>query len=876
MPQSPLELVLSRLTDHRKVGREWKARCPCHDDKEASLNISTGDNGGALIKCRAGCETPAIVAALGLSMPDLFPPKPEKAAPAPRKQIKALYDYTDDRDDLLYQAVRYEPKGFSQRRPDPDKPGGWIWNLQGVHRVLFHLSRVLTAAKDGGTIYLVEGEKDALALDRLGFVATTNAGGADKWSADYSASLAGAHVVILPDNDDPGRKHCQRAGTDIAKRAASVRVIELSGLPPKGDVSDWLKAGGTADDLRRLTDAAPTWEQWSAARAEQAAKDNAGPIDRSDLPEIETTNRQQRETSDDIYRALLAANDPPQLFVRGGKLVRIGKDEDDRPQPQEAEENVLSHMATRAANFVSTSEKRGKVAVKPPSHAICDMMKRPSFPGLPPLAGVVTSPVVGPDGQLVTTPGYLPGARLFYHEAQSFTLPDTTPTPESVAAAVSLLLDTFLGDFPFVQDGRDDAGNPIASASRANALALLLLPFVRPYIDGPTPLHLIDAPAKGTGKTLMGRMIASVFLPGGPPLSNAPTNRGGSDDEEWRKKLTSSLKVGGPFCFIDNITGTLASPVLDLILTTRQWTDRELGSMSMLFLPVLCTFIGTANNVAVGGDTDRRTVWIRLDANTETPFEGRSFQIPDIEEYVREERPRLLGAVITILRAWIKAGRPKWRGKPIGSFERWSEAIGGILDVAGVVGFLANRKEMFDRLDPERESWHGFFTEWHEQHGSKKVGVAELAAVAASFGLIESTDRSGKTALGSMLRSRIDRIFSGRRLTDAGTANRAAQYKLVSSETTRLDFDNEPNELYEPLQLDTQEYQEKSNYTTIGVGATGSAGSQGSLSDGTANHQPPDFPINGTPEEVASWQQQVKQYSQVGRSATDEDGEELL
>ena len=818
MPYSPIDRVLAAFPDaiQPKPGH-YLAICPAHADTKPSLSIDPGDGGKVLLKCRAGCETSAVLAARGLTLADLMPKNERPFSPPGREdkgRVTAAYVYVNERNEALSRVQRFEylhkDKDFRQARSDGS--GGWLAKMGDVRRVPYRLPEVNTAIAAGQIVVICEGEKDCDNLSARGFCATTTAGGAGNrnvWKTIAPQFFKGARVCIIPDNDKAGTDYAATAAESLVQVAAAVQILALPGLLPKGDVSDWLSAGGSPDSLKALIVGAPTREQWSASFT-------------VGLPIIETNNRQQREISDDLLKAVKAANDPPLLFVRAGQLTRIGMDENGRPKTETVDEDVLAHVATRAANFVSTSEKRGTVAVKPPSHALCDLIHAPNWPGLPPLAGIVTSPVIAPNGELVTTPGYMADARLYYHESQTFILPDTTPTPATVTNAVSLLLDVLLGDFPFTDQ-----------SSRANALALLLLPFVRPYIDGPTPLHLIDAPAAGTGKTLLGRIIASVFLPGGPPLSSAPTNRSGSDDEEWRKKLASALRGGGPFCFIDNISGTLASPTLDAILTAREWTDRELGRMSMVTMPVLCTFIGTANNVTVGGDTDRRTVWIRIDSKVERPEDRGGFKIADIEEFVREERPRLLAAVLTLLRAWIDAKRPKWTGSPVGSFERWSSAIGGILDVAGVSGFLGNREEMHNRLDPEREKWTTFFHAWHDVHCSEKVGVADVAALAWGLDLIENVDRPGKTVLGNLLRSKVDRVFNGLRLESRGTKNGIAQYRIVSSITLKIDLDNVPNVPEVPPQPSAIDVSEESNGDTDntyrGAEDKGTVGTVGTL-----------------------------------------------
>src|SRR5262249_3630164 len=140
-----------------------------------------------------------------------------------------------------------------------DGKGGWIWNLAGVARVLYRLPELL-AADTRVTVFVLEGEKDVDALRALGLVATTNPMGAGTWERTFNEASRGRNVVILPDNDVPGREHAQKVAQNLAGVAALVKVLELPGLPPGGDVSDWLAAGGSAEELVRLAEAAGPWQ----------------------------------------------------------------------------------------------------------------------------------------------------------------------------------------------------------------------------------------------------------------------------------------------------------------------------------------------------------------------------------------------------------------------------------------------------------------------------------------------------------------------------------------------------------------------------------------------------------------------------------------
>jgi hypothetical protein len=187
-----------------------------------------------------------------------------------QSHVVAEYDYRDEAGIMLYQVVRRVPKDFRQRRPDGK--GGWIWNLQGVHRVLYRLPELL-AAPIAEPVFIVEGEKDCDRLRGLGLVATTNSGGAGKWKGEYREALRGRRVVLLPDNDEPGQQHMAAVRQSLAGVAASVTVVELPDLPPKGDVSDWIDAGGTAHRLLEMA-------------AQPIAPDKGGSVDVATLEDL--------------------------------------------------------------------------------------------------------------------------------------------------------------------------------------------------------------------------------------------------------------------------------------------------------------------------------------------------------------------------------------------------------------------------------------------------------------------------------------------------------------------------------------------------------------------------------------------------------------
>lgn len=256
---TPVELVLSKIPSAKPHANGWQALCPAHADQNPSLSISEGKGGRVLLKCHAGCDTKDIVAALNLRMADLMPESKadgKKSRPADtfQPQISKIYDYCDEAGVLLFQVVRLEPKDFRQRAPRLE--GGWTWQVKNIRKVLYRLPQLLRA-EENDVIYITEGEKDVDRLRDMGLVATCNPGGAGKWLSEFNQSFSGRKVIIFPDNDAVGQKHAEDIARSLVSIAQSIKIVCLPNLPLKGDVSDWLDAGGARENLLQLCEAAP-------------------------------------------------------------------------------------------------------------------------------------------------------------------------------------------------------------------------------------------------------------------------------------------------------------------------------------------------------------------------------------------------------------------------------------------------------------------------------------------------------------------------------------------------------------------------------------------------------------------------------------------
>lgn len=258
------------LTEH---GPELRGLCPFHEDKNPSW---TGNRHTGLWRC-FGCSAQGNAQQFAERIGE----EDSMGSVPPSRKIVATYDYHDEHGVLLYQVVRFEPKDFRQRKPDGK--GGWTWKLNGVRRVLYRLPEILNKT----SVFLVEGEKDADRLRALQLPATTCPGGAGKWREEFSHALRGKHVVILPDDDPVGEQHAFAGARSLLPEAASVRIVRLPSLSPKGDVSDWLDTGHTRDELIALAKATPILqpadlverlvERWDA-REEASAEPRPLPV----------------------------------------------------------------------------------------------------------------------------------------------------------------------------------------------------------------------------------------------------------------------------------------------------------------------------------------------------------------------------------------------------------------------------------------------------------------------------------------------------------------------------------------------------------------------------------------------------------------------
>jgi len=241
----------------------------------------------------------------------------------------------------------------------------------------------------------------------------------------------------------------------------------------------------------------------------------------------------------------------------------------------------------------------------------------------------------------------------------------------------------------------------------------------------------------------------------------------------------------------------LASPSLASMITSANWSDRLLYTNEKVSLPNRAVWLMTGNNPKVSMELARRCIRIRIDPKVDRPYLRDGFKHDPFMPWVKENRMALARAVLVLVRAWLTAGRPR-SSRRLGSFEQWTDVIGGILETAGIPGFLGNLHELYETADVEGETWREFVRVWWETHGEAPKKVSELNDLCEERELLLSVRgdkslRSQQTRLGKALMNKRDRVFSGVRIVRLGSKGKenCIHYALVNTEPPRRD-DDEP------------------------------------------------------------------------------------
>ena len=388
--------------------------------------------------------------------------------------------------------------------------------------------------------------------------------------------------------------------------------------------------------------------------------------DEDELPTIRLGTR-EAEIVDQAEREVAAAG---AAYQRAGLLVRVRRDLGApkylrrAPQaPQIAPYSVPNcrELLSRVANWEAFDKRSESWERKrPPNWLAEDLLARGEWAEIRPLVGLLESPTLRADGTVLSTPGYDRATGLLLEPSGPVGEIPEHPTREAALAARDALLEV-VQDFPFAKKAHQSAW-----------LATVLTFFARYAITGRVPLTLFEAPAAGTGKTLLADAIGMICT--GREL---PKMANTVDDAEMRKRLLAIGTAGDAFVLLDNVRGGLGTPSLDMALTAGVIKERVLGLNEDRTVPMNVIFLASGNNVELLGDTRRRVLHCRIESNQERPEERGDFVHPNLLAWVKAERPRLAAAALTVLRAYHLAGRPSGAVRSWGSFEPWQHLVCG-------------------------------------------------------------------------------------------------------------------------------------------------------------------------------------------------------
>lgn len=394
----------------------------------------------------------------------------------------------------------------------------------------------------------------------------------------------------------------------------------------------------------------------------------------------------------------LSRFDDPELdvYCRAGQLVRVLPSESPAapvgsvaisPIPKPVIRELIAQAVDLQKVVVNRKGKESLKPASPPEWLVRSVAERGYWAGqVRPLEQVCTAPTLRPDGSILQTQGYDRPTGLIYRPSCDYPPVPQSPSESEVAESIARLLDV-VTDFPF-ESGSD----------KSAWLAMVLTMIARPVIQGCAPMFPIPANIRGAGKSMLVD-AASLISYGTTAARQTFTN-----DKDEQRKLITSVAIAGARCLLfDNLGVKLSGDALDAALTSHTWTDRVLGGSATVTLPMRTVFCATGNNLVYGSDLARRVLPIRLMSPEENPEERTGFRHPDLLRHVREHRARLAVDALTIVRAFIAAGKPSQPGGQFGSFESWSEIVRGAIVWAGLDDPLATR-ETAKAQDDDRET----------------------------------------------------------------------------------------------------------------------------------------------------------------------------
>lgn len=453
------------------------------------------------------------------------------------------------------------------------------------------------------------------------------------------------------------------------------------------------------------------------------------------------------------WGALIAANNPPIVFVRGGRLVRLhgGDDENAIPYIQILNKYSLRNIIEPLV-FCHTHRGENITQCFVPLDVIQSILNRSDFTGVSELKSVVTHPIVESNGNIQYEPGYNAATKTYYFEPLgTLDVGDIEPTKENVVWAKDFI-DGWVGDFPFV------------GPSKTNFVAMYLLNYVLGLIDDVCPMHIINAPTPGTGKTLLAAL--SGIAANGKSPGMLTVNFKNTD--ETRKQLVSALQRGNIPLIIDNVTDIFGDMTINAMLTQKEYVARILGHNEDVSVYTPNVWVATGNNVSVQFEMARRVVWINMDAGVQYPWQRTGFNHSNITEWTIKNRPLLVRGALILINNWLYYPPQNNAHSTFGSFERWFEIINGIMTVNGYDDFMANQTDMYEsNTEDSYGDMQLLINTWWTEHESSLLSASDVFKIAKKLGVVESiggTNTNTPSAFAKHVKQYEGNVFNGKRL----------------------------------------------------------------------------------------------------------------
>ena len=766
-------------------------RCPYpdHEDKNPSFSIDPSKQFYNCFGCgRKGDQIDLYMNLFNMNFPtaldniiQVFNLKINSKS-SNRKRIEAVYPYYDTNNNLVYETIRFFPKGFSARRParteeleleyainkqtkapienrtgkkyNVDKEG-YVWTLNGVNEfVPFQLRLLLNNSNE--TVLVVGGEKDVLNLIELGFIATTNPLGEGNFQKDLIKYFDNKEVVIIPDCDKKGEKHLFDVYNKLSPVVKSIRYSELPyNKTSKKDISDFIEEQKKSSKAK--TEIIDNINSLILNAKKITNNTSYSKISKKDIIPKEAVYKagSSKLTSEFAFDIISIIAKQMTLFVYYENVVRIKKIE------RINHKGDLNHFTgfgeMNPINFITFVEKyiypmketnKGECYSSLNEAEAKRILNSEQISELPIIKGYskIRLPYIKNKKLYFTKKGY-------DHNTNYYTdlfAPDIETIPVDQAKEI---LSSIYQEFCFLECDLD----------LSRTIAYLITPMVKLLFSEMRPmLFLADGNRPGVGKDLLLGLPIILYENQFPYYYSAC-----SSDDEYKKVLFSACKNYERFLVFSNLKGFLNSSAIERYCTESLVKDRLLGTNTVKEYPNKTIIAISSNELQITEDIARRTLDIRLEYYEEN-IKSRNFKNKDLNFYVFEKRTNILAALYSLVNHWVSNGARL--GASIASFQKWSQIVGGILTSSGYKDPFSERtiisESMQGKGDPTTSDMKCLMKELYKQHQGKEVAGKEIIKICDDFGFFSNISflgRGGSNRLTGILRKYSNRKFGAYR-----------------------------------------------------------------------------------------------------------------